>query len=67
LHVLISSLRRPPTALGTGLRTHARRFGRIRIGRRCICREKVLCVGMNYVDHCTEQNLPIPKEPVIFK
>jgi 2-keto-4-pentenoate hydratase/2-oxohepta-3-ene-1,7-dioic acid hydratase in catechol pathway len=30
-------------------------------------REKVLCVGMNYVDHCTEQNLPIPKEPVIFK
>lgn len=29
--------------------------------------EKVLCVGMNYVDHCTEQNLPIPVEPVIFK
>lgn len=20
--------------------------------------EKVLCVGMNYADHCTEQNLP---------
>lgn len=28
--------------------------------------EKVLCVGMNYVDHCTEQNYPIPKEPLIF-
>lgn len=28
--------------------------------------EKVLCVGMNYVDHCTEQDVPIPKEPVIF-
>ena len=28
--------------------------------------EKVLCVGMNYVDHCTEQNLPVPVEPVIF-
>lgn len=28
--------------------------------------EKVLCVGMNYVDHCTEQNFPIPKEPIIF-
>lgn len=27
---------------------------------------KVLCVGMNYVDHCTEQNYPIPKEPIIF-
>eukprot|EP00239_Pterosperma_sp_CCMP1384_P009622 CAMPEP_0197862470 /NCGR_PEP_ID=MMETSP1438-20131217/39256_1 /TAXON_ID=1461541 /ORGANISM="Pterosperma sp., Strain CCMP1384" /LENGTH=284 /DNA_ID=CAMNT_0043480039 /DNA_START=77 /DNA_END=931 /DNA_ORIENTATION=+ len=28
--------------------------------------EKVLCVGMNYVDHCTEQNIPVPTEPVIF-
>lgn len=28
--------------------------------------EKVICVGMNYVDHCTEQNLPVPEEPVIF-
>jgi len=27
---------------------------------------KVLCVGMNYVDHCLEQGMPIPKEPVIF-
>ncbi|XP_065185064.1 fumarylacetoacetate hydrolase domain-containing protein 2-like [Sycon ciliatum] len=28
--------------------------------------EKVICVGMNYVDHCTEQNMPVPVEPVIF-
>uniref|UniRef100_A0A3P9JEE6 Fumarylacetoacetate hydrolase domain containing 2A n=2 Tax=Oryzias TaxID=8089 RepID=A0A3P9JEE6_ORYLA len=28
--------------------------------------EKVVCVGMNYRDHCTEQNAPIPKEPIIF-
>lgn len=28
--------------------------------------EKVLCIGMNYVDHCTEQDVPIPKEPVVF-
>lgn len=28
--------------------------------------EKIICVGMNYYDHCTEQNFPIPKEPVIF-
>ena len=28
--------------------------------------EKVLCVGMNYREHCTEQNFPIPTEPVIF-
>lgn len=28
--------------------------------------EKVVCVGMNYRDHCIEQNAPIPKEPIIF-
>ncbi|TMS03611.1 Fumarylacetoacetate hydrolase domain-containing protein 2 [Larimichthys crocea] len=28
--------------------------------------EKVVCVGMNYQDHCLEQNAPIPKEPIIF-
>lgn len=28
--------------------------------------EKVICVGMNYVDHCTEQNIPVPTEPIIF-
>nr|KAG5691785.1 hypothetical protein BaRGS_003181 [Batillaria attramentaria] len=28
--------------------------------------EKVLCVGMNYKDHCEEQGVPVPEEPVIF-
>jgi len=28
--------------------------------------DKVLCVGMNYVDHCTEQKYPIPEVPIIF-
>ncbi|XP_071445139.1 oxaloacetate tautomerase fahd2, mitochondrial [Hetaerina americana] len=28
--------------------------------------DKVVCVGMNYSDHCKEQNAPIPEEPVIF-
>ncbi|XP_074642223.1 oxaloacetate tautomerase FAHD2A, mitochondrial-like [Tubulanus polymorphus] len=28
--------------------------------------DKVLCIGMNYHDHCSEQNLPVPTEPVIF-
>jgi len=26
----------------------------------------IFCVGMNYVDHCTEQGFPIPEEPIIF-
>jgi len=28
--------------------------------------DKVLCIGMNYVDHCEEQNKPIPEEPLVF-
>ena len=28
--------------------------------------QKLICIGMNYIDHCTEQNIPVPKEPVIF-
>ena len=27
---------------------------------------KVICIGMNYTDHCAEQNAPIPKEPIVF-
>lgn len=27
---------------------------------------KVICVGMNYVDHCTEQGMPIPELPLLF-
>jgi len=28
--------------------------------------DKVICIGMNYKDHCEEQGAPIPKEPVVF-
>ena len=28
--------------------------------------QAVWCVGLNYSDHCKEQNLPEPKEPLIF-
>jgi len=28
--------------------------------------DKVICIGMNYADHCHEQNVPPPKEPVVF-
>ncbi len=24
--------------------------------------DKVICIGMNYKDHCEEQNAPVPKE-----
>uniref|UniRef100_A0A8B9S6Y8 Fumarylacetoacetate hydrolase domain containing 2A n=1 Tax=Apteryx owenii TaxID=8824 RepID=A0A8B9S6Y8_APTOW len=28
--------------------------------------DKVICVGLNYKDHCREQGVKIPQEPVIF-
>merc|ERR1719225_1985673 len=28
--------------------------------------DKVLCIGMNYKDHCGEQGVPIPQEPLVF-
>lgn len=28
--------------------------------------DKLICIGMNYVDHCTEQNIPVPTEPIVF-
>lgn len=27
---------------------------------------KFICIGMNYVDHCVEQNLPVPEVPLVF-
>lgn len=27
---------------------------------------KILCIGLNYRDHCRENNVPIPPNPVIF-
>ena len=27
---------------------------------------KIICIGLNYVDHCLETNSPIPAEPVLF-
>eukprot|EP01112_Ceratiomyxa_fruticulosa_P016400 TRINITY_DN4949_c0_g1_i1.p1 TRINITY_DN4949_c0_g1~~TRINITY_DN4949_c0_g1_i1.p1 ORF type:complete len:313 (+),score=56.13 TRINITY_DN4949_c0_g1_i1:675-1613(+) len=28
--------------------------------------QKVLCVGLNYLDHAKESNLPVPSEPLLF-
>lgn len=27
---------------------------------------KVIAIGLNYMDHCREQNVPVPKQPVVF-
>lgn len=28
--------------------------------------QKIICIGLNYRDHAAEQNIPVPREPVIF-
>ena len=28
--------------------------------------EKIICIGLNYKDHCLEQNVPLPKNPILF-
>ena len=32
----------------------------------CLALKNLLEYGLNYRDHAHEQNLPIPKEPIIF-
>jgi 2-keto-4-pentenoate hydratase/2-oxohepta-3-ene-1,7-dioic acid hydratase in catechol pathway len=27
---------------------------------------KIVCVGLNYADHCREQNIPLPERPLLF-
>jgi 2-keto-4-pentenoate hydratase/2-oxohepta-3-ene-1,7-dioic acid hydratase in catechol pathway len=28
--------------------------------------QKIICIGLNYRDHAAEQNIPVPREPVVF-
>ncbi len=38
----------------------------VRLGS-CVARpSKIICIGLNYIDHCHETNAPIPEEPIIF-
>lgn len=38
----------------------------VRLGPPVARPSKIICIGLNYVDHCRETNAPIPEEPVIF-
>jgi 2-keto-4-pentenoate hydratase/2-oxohepta-3-ene-1,7-dioic acid hydratase in catechol pathway len=38
----------------------------IRLGSPVARPSKIICIGLNYVDHCRETNAPIPDEPIIF-
>lgn len=38
----------------------------VRLGSPIARPSKIICIGLNYVDHCHETNAPIPEEPIIF-
>jgi 2,4-didehydro-3-deoxy-L-rhamnonate hydrolase len=38
----------------------------VRLGSPVARPSKIICIGLNYVDHCRETNAPIPEEPIIF-
>ena len=38
----------------------------VRLGSPVARPSKIICIGLNYVDHCLETNAPIPAEPIIF-
>ena len=38
----------------------------IRLGSPVARPSKIVCIGLNYVDHCEETKAPIPDEPIIF-
>ena len=38
----------------------------IRLGSPVARPSKIICIGLNYVDHCKETNAPIPTEPILF-
>lgn len=38
----------------------------IRLGSPVARPSKIICIGLNYIDHCRETNAPIPEEPIIF-
>jgi 2,4-diketo-3-deoxy-L-fuconate hydrolase len=40
--------------------------GNVRLGSPVARPSKIICIGLNYVDHCLETNAPIPAEPIIF-
>lgn len=38
----------------------------VRLGSPVARPSKIVCIGLNYVDHAKETNAPIPEEPIIF-
>jgi 2,4-diketo-3-deoxy-L-fuconate hydrolase len=38
----------------------------LRLGSALARPSKIICIGLNYLDHARESNMPVPAEPIIF-
>ncbi len=38
----------------------------VRLGPPVVRPSKIICIGLNYIDHALETKSPVPKEPIIF-
>lgn len=59
-----------PQRLGNWLKTHLSGLpqvsGATRLGAPFLRPSKIICIGLNYLKHAQESNMPTPKEPIIF-
>jgi len=59
-----------PARLGTWLQTNQNGLPQVdpatRLGAPFLRPSKIICIGLNYMKHAQESNMPAPKEPIIF-
>lgn len=59
-----------PARLGTWLKTNQNGLPQVdpatRLGAPFLRPSKIICIGLNYMKHAQESNMPAPKEPIIF-
>ena len=54
------------TAPEAATREFTHRLDEVRIGPPVGNPSKIMCIGLNYHDHCREQNVPVPSSPIVF-
>jgi 2-keto-4-pentenoate hydratase/2-oxohepta-3-ene-1,7-dioic acid hydratase in catechol pathway len=49
-----------------GRKEQSHALSEVRLMAPVIAPSKIVAIGLNYLDHCKEANLPVPPEPVVF-
>jgi len=60
-----TTLARVRAALDDG-KGQAHALSAVKLMAPVIAPSKIVAIGLNYIDHCKEANLPVPPEPVVF-